>query len=277
MSSGKLWCGTCHDPHAQRGRADSAAYYRSRCLACHGDALPKTHPRPNDNCAGCHMPTLPVTNGGHTIFTDHRIAIYTAQEIAGKAAPASAQPAVEAGDLEAWHAPARAFEERNLGLADVFAGERLHRLALVNQGLELLLRSQQQYPNDVEIESAIGAVRLGEGDAADAATRFEKVIQMTPNDAPSYVLAALAWHALHNQAKAIERLNQALELDPLVHQPYRNLAQIYSEQNNAAMVRQTYQRFLKAFPESVEAQSDVARTVRLMARPVAGGGGAGAH
>ena len=36
-SRGKLWCGTCHDPHQQP--SDSKTYFRDRCLACHGVTL----------------------------------------------------------------------------------------------------------------------------------------------------------------------------------------------------------------------------------------------
>jgi len=70
-SQGKLWCGTCHDPHVQP--KDPTSYFRDRCLSCHGPALLKTHPKPNQDCIGCHMPRRPVTDGAHTVFTDHRI------------------------------------------------------------------------------------------------------------------------------------------------------------------------------------------------------------
>src|SRR5579863_6917921 len=63
-SQSRLWCGTCHDPHRQP--ANPAAYFRARCLECHGEALVKRHPKPSDNCVGCHMPRRPVTDGAHT-------------------------------------------------------------------------------------------------------------------------------------------------------------------------------------------------------------------
>jgi hypothetical protein len=71
-SNGKLWCGSCHDAHVQP--AQPKPYFRQRCLACHGLALLKTHARPNEDCIGCHMPRRPVSDGAHTVFTDHRIA-----------------------------------------------------------------------------------------------------------------------------------------------------------------------------------------------------------
>jgi hypothetical protein len=67
---GKLWCGTCHNPHETQQRA---AYFRDRCLSCHGATLEKSHAAPGRDCVACHMPRLPARDGGHTVFTDHRI------------------------------------------------------------------------------------------------------------------------------------------------------------------------------------------------------------
>ncbi len=270
MSGGKLWCGTCHNPHEQP--ADPVAYFRSRCLSCHGAALLETHPKPNRNCIACHMPRLPVTNGGHTIFTDHRIAIYTAQEIAGKATPA-ANPASEQQTLVAWRPPPAMLQQRNLGLADVRTGERLKSFSLVNQGFELLLQCWSKFPNDPAVVTAIGQVLLGTGDASQAEALFQKVIQMTPNDASSYVHAALAWHAGHEDAQAIACLNKALQLDPLVEQPYRDLAGIYAADHNLVMRRATYERFLRAFPKSIEAQTGLQTSSQIKLLPATGDDG----
>jgi hypothetical protein len=265
MSGGKLWCGTCHNPH--RPPVNPVAYFRARCLSCHGAALLKTHPKPNENCVQCHMPRLPVKNGGHTIFTDHRIAIYTPQEIAGKAVPAAAGPSHSEETLVPWREPPAAFRERNLGLADVDAGERLKSFDLVNSGFKLLLKCWPKFHKDPALLTAIGQVLLGEKDGADAEALFQRVIRLAPNDAANYVHAALAWHAEHNDAQAINYFNKALQLDPLVQQPYRNLAELYAQEHNTEMVRQTYERYLKAFPKSIEAQLDVQKASRLVLLP----------
>jgi tetratricopeptide (TPR) repeat protein len=211
------------------------------------------------------------------VFTDHRIAIYSAQDLAGLAAPAAPSPAGGKGELVAWHPPAPAFEQRNLGLADIFTGERMQSFPLVQQGYGLLLGAYSMFPDDPAVATAMGVVQLGEGHASAAQTLFEKVIQIAPNSAPGYVHSALAWQAMHNDAKAIECLNKALKLDPLVQQPYRNLAAIYVQENNPAMVSQTYDRFLKAFPQSLEAQSDVEKSERHAPLPTQGASGVAAH
>ena len=50
----KLWCATCHDPHATVPIAKRAEHYRQACLSCHA-----TKPCTGDGgagCASCHMP-----------------------------------------------------------------------------------------------------------------------------------------------------------------------------------------------------------------------------
>ena len=63
-SAGKLWCGTCHNPHGK------AASYRETCLGCHSCADPK---RDREDCTSCHMPKFESAGGGHTTWTDHSI------------------------------------------------------------------------------------------------------------------------------------------------------------------------------------------------------------
>ncbi|MEJ7609045.1 MAG: cytochrome c3 family protein, partial [Bryobacteraceae bacterium] len=102
-SEGKLWCGTCHDPH---DKPASTLAYRERCLSCHGAQLVKTHPKPSTDCVGCHMPSRPARDGGHTAFTDHRIA---------RLAQASDEVSPQR-KLVAWREPAGPMAMRNLGL-----------------------------------------------------------------------------------------------------------------------------------------------------------------
>jgi hypothetical protein len=250
-SKGALWCGTCHDPHRQP--TDAKAWFRARCLSCHGDALLRTHPKPNDDCIGCHMPHRPVSDGGHTVFTDHRIARRPPPESTGVTAPG----ANEDHSLVAWHEPAGALGQRNLGLAEIEVGERVKDAALVAHGAKRLSDCWPSFPKDPALLTAIGQVLLGVDDPQEAAEVFERAIQAEPSDPSDYLHAAMAWNAMHNPEKAIEYLEKALRLDPLLEKPYLILAGIYKEENQPAMVHMTYERYLKAFPESIEAQRDV--------------------
>jgi len=81
----RISCVACHDPHQPLEK--SAAYYDAKCLACHAPLLTtatsgaatspphaKACPVAKTNCASCHMPKVPLTNG-HLEFTDHQIRV----------------------------------------------------------------------------------------------------------------------------------------------------------------------------------------------------------
>lgn len=250
-SHGKLWCGTCHNPHQQP--ADPKTYFRKRCLSCHGTALIKNHSKPNDDCIGCHMPRRPVSDGGHTVFTDHHI---------GRRPPSQASTAGtdEPQSLVAWRDPPGALARRNLGLADIRVGIRLESSTMVNQGFQLLLDCWPSFPNDPALLTGMGKALLASGHGADAAAAFEQAIQMEPNVALHYLQAGLAWNAAHDAKTAVARLEKACQLDPLMEEPYLELAAIYSQAHDSTMVRQTYERYLKAFPKSMAAQTAAANS-----------------
>ncbi len=78
-SGGKLGCISCHDPHEAPSPAERVAFYRDRCLRCHGESacsLPVDTRRQKiagDSCINCHMPRGDSANISHAAVTDHRI------------------------------------------------------------------------------------------------------------------------------------------------------------------------------------------------------------
>ena len=79
----RISCIACHNPHQQVIR--NAAYYDSKCLACHSPLASKAPPQAKvcpvakSNCASCHMPRVTYP-GGHFVFTDHYIRVVKAKE-----------------------------------------------------------------------------------------------------------------------------------------------------------------------------------------------------
>ncbi|PYU55093.1 MAG: hypothetical protein DMG55_29155, partial [Acidobacteria bacterium] len=58
---------------------------------------------------------------------------------------------------------------------------------------------------------------------------------------------------------AINYFEKTLQLDPWLVDPYQHLARLYTANAQLALAHETYIRFLKAFPESIEAKRDVFR------------------
>jgi tetratricopeptide (TPR) repeat protein len=58
---------------------------------------------------------------------------------------------------------------------------------------------------------------------------FERVIQIEPDDALNYLHAGLAAKVLNDEEKAVDYLEKAVQLDPLLEQPHLELVQFYTE------------------------------------------------
>ena len=243
-SGGKLWCGTCHDPHVKP--TNVTAFYRERCLSCHGEKLLKTHPQPAQDCVGCHMQRQTAKDGGHTAFTNHDIR--KKPEIAENIGPSSRK-------LVAWREPAQSLAERNLGLANITLGERDESAFHMDAGFRLLSNAYDRFPKDPAVLTALGLVLLRKGRPVEAASLYEQALSQEPNYAPYHVNVATAWKQAGNSEKAISHLEKAIEMDPSLETAYRKLADIYSQSKQPEKVRQTLKRYLNFMPNNVSVQS----------------------
>jgi hypothetical protein len=232
-SGGKLWCGTCHDPHAP-ARATHADY-RERCLACHAATLSAAHAAPTQDCVTCHMPRLPARDGGHTVFTDHRIARNP-----------SIPPLPETAGLRAWREPPAAFRERNLALALATHGLENGISDEAVRGFKLLSRMEPQLSTDAAALTALGSILLTAKEAKEAEKRFARALALRPEYAPYEVNLANALLESGDRAGAIEHLNHALALDPLLEQAAESLARAYRSQGEAEKAEQVLQNYRTA-------------------------------
>ena len=224
-SGEKLWCGTCHNPHDKP--TEPVAYFRERCLNCHDAALAKEHGAPGRDCIGCHMQKLPAKDGGHTAFTDHKIA-----RIASTFVDAS-----EPDTLRAWREPDSYLRSRNLALALVTVGLQGRSSAEVIRGYKMINRMENDFPNDPSLLTMQGLVLMKGKQPGEALTRFERVIALKPNYAPYYVNAATAFMGMGNMAEAIQQLQKALSLDPLLQPAVQLLCQIYRQSGHEEEAR----------------------------------------
>jgi len=177
-SGDRMTCVSCHDPHAEPAAGGKAAYYRTKCLACHGQGTQgeefraKHHPEKQD-CVGCHMPELPSKEVAHTEATDHRIMRYpnrmpTPQlQIRGKplkAFPASDESLVTTRDYAlAWETLA----QRGVYGAEQAAEENLPKAVKDN-------------PEDAELLAALGFVAQRQSNENEAKELYERALKIDP-------------------------------------------------------------------------------------------------
>lgn len=233
-SGGRLWCGTCHDPHDKPPQP--AAYFRQRCLSCHAATLEKTHAAAGRDCVACHMLQLPAKDGGHTAFTDHRIAL-----------PSKADSPVTPPDtITAWREPDRSLRERNLALALVAIGLENESSAEVIRGYRMLNRLESDFPRDPALLTSLGVVLLKGKQPAEALKRFEKVIELQPGYAPYHVNIAKALLGTNHTQEAAQELEKALGLDALFQPAVELLGEVYRGQGQIEKANEVTTKYEQA-------------------------------
>jgi tetratricopeptide (TPR) repeat protein len=210
-SGDKMWCGSCHDPHAEPAPAEKAAYYRGKCVACHGEAFAAKHHADKPGCTGCHMPALPSKDVTHTERTDHRIERYP-----------NAQPLPRLEVRGTPGAPLVAFPERDAALATTrdFA---LAWEALTLRGVDGAPQKAKQY--------------------------LEKALKERPDD--PVVLAAWGFEEQKNghDQEAREFYERALKIDPLLNDAATNLGILEAKAGNLRRAVELWQGAFARVPE----------------------------
>lgn len=169
-SGDAMSCTSCHDPHQAVTPENRVAFYRAKCLACHGEAFAAKHHTKQEDCTSCHMPASLSSDVAHTQVTDHRIlrhpAVQSAPSSNSNQLPALAPfpPSAEAGkDL------------RDLALA---------WQSIVNSGMtmaqpqteQLLRAALQQSLNDPALLSALAYIAQRRGNDTEAEALYKKAL-----------------------------------------------------------------------------------------------------
>ena len=243
MSSGRLWCGTCHNPHSNT--LEPVEFFRSKCLSCHTGKLSASHPGEQSNCIGCHMPRRNAQDGGHTVFTDHRI----------QPRPDSSSVLPETSDIAAWRQPAPEFEKRNLGIAYVNVGLERGSPQFIQRGYQMLKEIQQQFNADSEVFTSIGTALLAGKQPLEAEETFERALEFNPNSVTAETNAASAFLQAGDSARAIVHLEHAVMLDPLCLPAESTLIDLYLKEGNTAKAAERSNAW-KAAIDGQSAQGD---------------------
>lgn len=222
-SGDRMWCGSCHDPHAEPTAAQKVAYYRGKCLSCHGDEFAAKHHADKPDCVACHMPPLPSKDVAHTEGTDHRIRQNP------KAPPL---PRLEVRGTPG--APLVSFPPGDASLATTrdfaLAWESLAQRNVENGpplAEHYLRNAAQELPDDAVLLSSLGFIDQKHEQNQDARELYERALKIDPlnNDAAADlgILEAKAG----NLRRAAELWQGAFERAPYRSAIGLNLAMVF--------------------------------------------------
>jgi hypothetical protein len=217
-----MWCGTCHDPHNEPTAI--VPYYRSKCLTCHARThFAAGHPSRTSDCVGCHMPKKEANDGGHTVFTDHRIQRTPEQKTAS-----------EPTGIEPWRDPPSELTKRNLGIALIQAGAETRSWPQIVSGYRTLTGIQHQLPADCEMFNSIGSALSMGHQLTESAIAFDMAAQCDPKSSSIEANLGSAYAASGRNDAAEQHLERALDIDPMNLDAVEQLMDLYRKNGNAA-------------------------------------------
>ncbi len=189
-----------------------------------------------------------AVDGGHSAFTDHRIARRPG------AADVSREDPPYDGELRAWREPDAAFQLRNLGLAYMESGAKTRSVFQLNEGFRILSNVHESRPEDPLILSALGRVLLLKRAAEPAVQMLEKAVQLQPRNADALVDLAQARRQAGSPDSALDLLERAAAMDPYLKSAYVLAIDLCDELGYTERGNRILKEFLKRMPENIDAQ-----------------------
>lgn len=173
ISGEKMSCTNCHDPHFTPTVSEKAAFFRNKCLACHGRPdFAETHHPENKDCTSCHMPRAGAENIPHVAWTDHRI-------LPRPTEATNSLQGSNGGDFVPIFSPGAT--ARDLAMANYLAlleGDRSREPIAWKQ----LNENQNLIASDKAALDALGNLSAERGDLKKADQVFHEVLALDPDD-----------------------------------------------------------------------------------------------
>lgn len=239
-SAGKLWCGTCHDPHGQA--ADRTVQIRGICRGCHSNLSKASHAAVTE-CVSCHMPRLAADDIPHTASTDHRIV--------RRPTPLPKVDNAEA-EIMAWQDPPAEFRARNLAVASLVVGGTHGIQPLHDHGVKLLeaLPTEQKERDPAVLSSLVSSgLQHREFDLAKAYAR--KAVEIQPDSGFASLSLAIVLQNSGDDAGAERQFLHTIDLDPALQPAWINLAFLYDKLGKRKEKLALLDRYLAWNPQSI--------------------------
>lgn len=244
-SKGRMTCLSCHDPHAIPPKAQAAAYYERKCLACHTvqHGLHET-----SGCIGCHMPKNDIGFISHSALTNHRIVARPGEPLPGIAFK---QTTPDLNDLIYLNrADAKPIAPIVLlqGYGELESRAPQYRARY----LELLDRLTASLPENPSVQAAAGRKLvhdLSPEAKRSGASHLSKAIQLGFTGPAAFEDLAFALAGEGKTEQAVGVLKQGLELNPYAPRLHKLLTVQYINLQQYDLAKASMQRYLELFPE----------------------------
>ena len=256
VSGDAMTCTSCHDPHSTPAAAEKVAFFRGKCLACHGEPFAAKHHVEQPDCAECHMARLATKDVAHTQATDHRILrvpLMPLQGVGSAYDPSHGPPAEP--KLTRFPTPTGPADEsvRDLALAWVAMGGGNSSFAFT-QATRLLEQAVAQSPEDPATLSALGYNEQRRKLIDKAREHYEHALRIDPLAGEAAAdLAVIEANAGHLE-RAIELWKGAFERAPARSSLGLNLARGLCAAGQVDQARAVVVRVLEFNPDSAAAR-----------------------
>jgi len=243
-SGDAMSCISCHNPHLSPAPEARVAYYRGKCLACHGEPFAMKHHADHPNCIECHMPASPSTDVPHTQVTDHRIPRrpqISSQLLQDAGVPASLPRLV----------PFPASQEvapRDLALAWAQLVENGMSEA-EPQARKLLSSALQQSPNDSALLASLGFLEQKRGATADARELYKRALRSDPVLVDAATNLGVIEAQKGDLQDALQLWKEAFQRAPDRSSIGMNVARAYCQAGKYDEARQSVVRVLEFNPD----------------------------
>ncbi len=255
-SGDAMSCMSCHDPHSWPGPEDKVAYYRGKCLACHGAAFGQKHKHGNPNCIGCHMPAVQSRDVAHTQATDHRILRLPVPPPVLRDLPGLSRPAEP--QLASFPASAGPPDIRDLALAwDALVRRGYEQFR--GKAQELLTQALRQDPNDAIVATDLGYLEQKAGKTNEARQLYQRALRSDPSRLDATVDLGVMEAQSGNPRAALQYWQDAFHRAPGRSAIGIDLALVSCDLGQVAEARTYLQRVLQFNPDMGMARDFLAR------------------
>jgi predicted CXXCH cytochrome family protein len=248
-SGDAMSCTSCHDPHFSPAAEQKVAYFRGKCLACHGTNFGEKHHPEQKDCTSCHMPESASKDVAHTEVTDHRIPRVPSTQLLQEV-----NASVQKTELEPFPDTRGAEDDlRDFALAWELLANRGAESARPN-AVKMLRQSVIKFPNDSETLSELGYEEQMHGEISDAKKLYGRALANDPNAIDAATNLGVIDAEAGSYDRAIALLKGAFERAPGRSKTGMDLAKVFCLVGKPEDAKTTVSRVLEFNPDLGEAK-----------------------